>query len=62
MGMHVLCDKQKRLLTLDTRRHVYGFFDRMALDPRSDVGVSTLLDPHEIYSKADSSNSRLTSN
>ena len=54
MGMHVLYDKKKGLLTLDARRHVYSFINHMGLDPDSDVGVSAPLDPHEVYSKADS--------
>ena len=55
MGMHVLYNKQKGLLTLDARHHVYGFINHMGLDPNSDVGVSTPLDPHEVYSKAGTS-------
>ena len=54
MGMHVLFDKQEGLLTLYTRRQVYEFINHMGLDPNTDVGVSTPLDPHEVYSKADS--------
>jgi len=54
MGMHVLYDKKKDLLTLDARRHVYNFINHKGLDPDSDVGVSTPLDLHELYSKADS--------
>jgi len=54
MGMHVLYDQQKGILTSDARRHVYGFINHMGLDPNSDDGVSTPLDPHEVYSKADS--------
>ena len=55
MGMHVLYDKQKGLLrlTLDARRHVYDFINHMGLDSHSDDGVNKLLDPHEVYSKAD---------
>ena len=41
MGMHVLYDQQKGILTLDARRHVYGFINYMGLVPNSDVGVST---------------------
>jgi len=55
MGMHVLYDMPKGLFTLlDTRRHVYGFINHMGLDPNSDVGISTPLHPHEVYSKVDS--------
>jgi len=54
MGTHVLYDKKKSLLTVDARRHVYSFINHMGLDPVLDVGVSTLLDPLEVYSKADS--------
>jgi len=54
MGIHVLYDKQKGLLSLDAGCHVYGFINHMGLDPNSDVGVSTPLDPHGVYSKADS--------
>ena len=61
MGMHVVYDKQKGHLTLDARRHVYGFIDHMCLDPRSDVGVSTPLDPHEIYSNTRSTQKRILS-
>jgi len=32
---------------------VYGFINHMGLDPTSDVEVSTPLNPHEVYSKAD---------
>jgi len=46
IGMHVLYDEQKGLLTLDVRPHVYGFINHMGLDQNSDVGVSTPLDPH----------------
>ena len=53
MGMHVLYDKQKFLLTPDARRQVFGFINHMGLDPNSDVGISTPLHPHEVYSKAD---------
>jgi len=54
MGMHVLYDNKKVLLTLDARRHVCSFINHMGLDPDSDVGASTPLDLHEVYSKADS--------
>ena len=54
MGMHVLYDQDKGILTLDARRHVYGFINHMGLDADSDVGVSTPLDPHEVYLKMDS--------
>jgi len=50
MGMHVLYDQQKGILILDARRHVHGFINHMGLDPNLDVGVSTPLDPHEVYS------------
>ena len=55
MGMHVLYNKQKGLLrlTLDTGRQVYGFINHTGLDPHSDVGVNKLLNPPEVYSKAD---------
>ena len=33
---------------------MYGFINHMVLDPDSDDVVSTPLDPHEVYSKADS--------
>jgi len=48
--------RTKGILTLDARRHVYGLIIHMpvGLDPNSDVGVSTPLDPHEVYSKAHS--------
>jgi len=54
MDMHVLYVQQEGILTLDVRRHVYGFINHLGLDLNSDVGVSTPLDPHEVYSKADS--------
>jgi len=54
MGMSVLYDQEKGILTLDARRHVIGFINHMGLDPNWDVGVSTPFDPHEFYSKADS--------
>jgi len=54
VGMHVHYDQLKGLLTLDARRHLYGFINHMGLDPNLDVGVSTPLDPHEVYSKANS--------
>ena len=54
MGMHVLFDQEKGILILDARRHVYGSINHMGLDPDSDVGVSTPLDPHEVYSQMDS--------
>jgi len=54
MGMYVLYDQDKGILTLDPRRHVYGFINHMGLDADSDVGVSTPLDPNEVYSKMDS--------
>jgi len=54
MEMHVLFDKQEGLVTLDTRRQVYEFINHMGLDPNTDDGVSPPLDPHEVYSKADS--------
>jgi len=54
MGMHVRYDQQKGILTLDARRHVYGFINYMGMDPNSDVGVSTPLDAHKKNSKADS--------
>jgi len=52
--MHVLHDKQKGLLTLDARRHVYFFIDHLGLDPKPEISVSTPLYPHEVYSKANS--------
>jgi len=55
MGMHVLYDQEKGIPILDARRHMYGFINHMGLDPNSDVGVSTPLDPHEVYSKAGTS-------
>ena len=54
VGMHVLYDQDKGILTLDARRHVYGFINHMGLDADSDIGVSTSLDLHEVYSKMDS--------
>jgi len=54
MCMHVPHDKQKGLLTLDAQCNVYGFINHMGRDPNSDVGISKPLDPHEVYSKADS--------
>ena len=53
IGMHVLYDQDKGILTLDARRHVDGFINHMGLDADSDIGVSTPLDPHEVYSKMD---------
>ena len=52
--MHVLYDQEKGIPTFDARRHVYGFINHMGLDPNSDVRVSTPLNLHEVYSKADS--------
>jgi len=54
MGMHVLYDQDQSIFTSDTRRHVYGFINHMGLNADSAVGVSTPLDPHEVYSRMDS--------
>jgi len=54
LGMHALYDQEKGILTLQARHHVYDFINHMGLEPDFDVGVSTPLDPHGDYSKADS--------
>jgi hypothetical protein len=53
LGMHVQRDRQKRVLSIDVRRHIYDFIRSMGLDPFSSASVSTPLDPHVTYSKAD---------
>ena len=53
LGMHVARDRIKRLLTIDARRHVYDYITMMGFDPHSGTSVSTPLDPHEVYTKAD---------
>ena len=53
LGMHVQRDRAKRVLSIDVRRHIYDFIRSMGLDPFSSASVSTPLDPHVIYSKAD---------
>ena len=54
IGVHVLYDQDKGILTLDAPRHMFGFINHMGLDADLDIGVSTPLDPHEVYSKMDS--------
>jgi hypothetical protein len=53
LGLHVARDEDRRYLCLDARRHVYEFIRHMDLDPHSSASVSTPLDPHVHYSKAD---------
>ena len=53
LGMHVQRDRKKRVLSIDVRRHIYDFIRSMGLDPLSSASVSTPLDPHVTYSKAD---------
>merc|ERR1712216_362310 len=53
LGTHVQRDRAKRVLSIDVRRHIYDFIRSMGLDPFSSASVSTPLDPHVIYSKAD---------
>ena len=53
LGMHVQRDRKKRVLSIDVRRHIYDFIRSMELDPLSSASVSTPLDPHITYSKAD---------
>ena len=53
LGMHVQRDRAKRVLSIDVRRHIYDFIRSMGLDPFSSASVSTPLDPHVTYSKAD---------
>ena len=53
LGMHVQRDRQKRVLSIDVRRHIYDFIRSMGLDPFSSASVSTPLDPNVTYSKAD---------
>jgi hypothetical protein len=53
MGMHIVRDRDRGLLGLDARRHVYNFIWHMGRDPESLAGVSTPLDPNETYSKQD---------
>ena len=53
LGMHVQRDREKRVLSIDVRRHIYDFIRSMGLDPFSSASVSTPLDPHVTYSKDD---------
>ena len=53
LGMHVTRDKEKGLLSIDARRHVYDFIRFMGYDPLTGPTVSTPLDPHIKYSKED---------
>ena len=53
LGLHVSRDALGKYLCLDARRHVYEFIRHMGLDPHSSSSVSTPLDPHVTYSKAD---------
>ena len=53
LGMHITRDKDKGLLSIDARRHVYDFIRGMGYDPLSGPTVSTPLDPHIKYSKED---------
>jgi hypothetical protein len=51
--MHVQRDGEKRVLSIDVRRHIYDFIRSMGLDPFSSASVSTPLDPNVLFSKAD---------
>jgi hypothetical protein len=51
--MHVQRDREKRVLSIDVRRHIYDFIRSMGLDPFSSASVSTPLDPNVLFSKAD---------
>ena len=53
LGLHVARDGLRQYLCLDARRHVHEFIRHMGLDPNSSTSVSTPLDPHVTYSKAD---------
>ena len=53
LGMHVQRDREKRVLSIDVRRHIYDFIRSMGLDPFSSASVSTPLDPNVTYSKDD---------
>jgi hypothetical protein len=53
LGMHVQRDREKRVLSIDVRRHIYDFIRSMGLDPFSSASVSTPLDPNVLFSKAD---------
>ena len=53
LGMHVQRDREKRVLSIDVRRHIYDFIRSMGLDPLSSASVSTPLDPNVTYSKDD---------
>ena len=53
MGMHIIRDRERKLLGYDARRHVYNFIWHMGRSPDESVGVSTPLDPHETYTKED---------
>ena len=53
LGLHVARDADRHYLCLDARRHVYEFIRHMDLDPHGSASVSTPLDPHVHYSKAD---------
>ena len=48
LGMRMLYDKQRGIFTVDAQHHVYCFILHVGL------GISTPLNPHEIYSKTDS--------
>ena len=53
VGMHIVRDREKRLLSIDVRRHIYEFIRSMGLDPDNSASVSTPLDPNETWSKRD---------
>ena len=57
-GMHIIRDREQRVLSIDVRRHIYGFIRSMGLDPNSLVAChiasfSKLLHPNTVYSKDD---------
>ena len=40
VGMHIVRDREKRLLSIDVRRHIYEFIRSMGLDPDNSASVS----------------------
>ena len=53
LGMHIVRNREQRVLSIDVRRHIYDFIRSMGLDPNSSASVSTPLDPNLVYSKDD---------
>ena len=53
LGMHIVRNREQRVLSIDVRRHIYDFIRSMGLDPNSSASVSTPLDPNRVYSKDD---------